>query len=168
MTMARTSLLFLATVILFNQTAYAQPSLRISVGVSKVVGDATLEPSDFGFGYNMIAGVELPISLIASILAEGGYIYNKIGSESSMSVKQANVGIKLTSPLLYAIGLVGYNQAEVTANVFGVDLSSTNNGIGAGAAVGLSLGRFVSEARLYHSTAAESTYLLGLVGIRIL
>lgn len=165
--MTRISLLCWAIAILISQTAYAQPSLRLSAGGSKVVADATLEPGDFSLGYNMVAAVDLPISLIASISAEGGYIYNKIGSASSMSVKQANVGIKLNLPLLYAVGLLGYNQAEVTATVFGVDLSTTNNGIGAGAAVGLNLGRLVSEARVYHSTAAESTYLLGLVGIRI-
>ena len=166
--MTRISLLCLAIAILVSQSAYAQPSIRLGVGGSKVVADATLEPSDFSFGYNVIAGVELPISLVTSILAEGGYIYNKIGSASSMSVKQANVGIKLTSPLLYAVGLIGFNQAQVTASVFGVDVSTTNNGIGVGAGVGLNLGRLVSEARVYHSTAAESTYLLGLVGIRIL
>ena len=165
--MTRISLSCLAMVIVFSQIAYAQSSIRLGAGGSKVVSDAALATSKFSLGYTAMAGLESPLGPVASILAEGGYVYNKISSASSQSIIQANVGIKLNLPLLYLVGVIGLNRAKITLNVGGIELYATENNIGAGAGVGLNFGSLFSEARLYHSRAADSTYLLGIIGIQI-
>ena len=166
--MTRISVLCLAIAILFSQSAYAQPSIRLGAGVSKVITDA----SEYNLGYNAMAGVESPVSPAASILLEGGYLFNKIdagstGLDVSQKVIQANVGIKINSPLLYLVAVAGYNRLTGTIASGSVAVSVTDNNIGFGGGVGLHKGNLFGEARLYHSRAAECTYVLGLVGIQI-
>jgi len=121
-----------------------------------------------------MAGMESPVSPVASLLLEGVYLANTDKNKTgdvflhdgpTLTVSQANVGIKLTSPLLYVVGVIGYNRATTTPNdQFGVSITEKN--IGAGAGVGLNFRRFFGEARLYHSRAAKCTYFLGIVGMQ--
>ena len=167
--MARISLLCLAISILFSQTAYAQPSIRLGLGYNKMVSisdklsTSSIDVTSYHkIGLVWMAGLELQVSPVASLLLEGAYIAN--GREANgLSVSQTNVGIKLTSPLLYVVSVIGYNRATVQVNS---SIESTEKNIGAGAGVGLNFRKFFSEARVYHSRAAESTYLLGIVGMQ--
>jgi len=173
--MTRLFLLVLAVSLVFSQSAYAQTSIRLGGSGSKVVSSDALFTSDFEIGYAAMAGMESPLSPVASILLEVGYISNKVTSfegfvvpvDAAQSVLLANVGIKLNSPSLYLVGVIGYNQSKRSIASGGVAVTSTYNDIGAGAGVGINLGSLFSEVRLYHSKAAQGTYLLGIVGIQI-
>ena len=164
----RTSVLCLTITIMSSQSIYSQPPIRLGAGGSYVVTDKSLSSNDYVLGYNVMVSAELSLSPVSSILFEGVTISNNIDDSSGyISVEQMNIGIKLTSPTLYAIGLIGYNKATVTADLglFG-GISLTKEDIGGGGGVGLDVGHTFSEIRLYHSKALDTTYLLGIVGYR--
>ena len=105
--MTRIFLLVLAVSLVFSQSAYAQPSIRLGGGVSKVASVDGLETSDLTIGYAAMAGLESPWSPVASILVEVGLMNNKITSVNGASLAgvdvnarllTGNVGIKLNSP----------------------------------------------------------------------
>ena len=171
--MARISLLCLAISIVISQTAYAQPSIRLGLGFNNMASIPDGVPS-YEAGLAYMAGLESPVSPVASLLLEGVFLANtdknKMGDVflldgPTLTVLQANVGIKLISPLLFVVGVIGYNRTTTTPNEeFGV--SSTENNIGAGMGVGLNFRSFFGEARLYHSRAAKFTYWLGIIGMQ--